>query len=292
MKATEPIIPYIGRHASIEGKTFSEVIESSYDDERLRCVQFFPGNKMSYYGRKLDKEDLKKVTEFTQEHMLKFFVHSNYLVNLAHDPENNGKSMKSLASTLETFTEAGGSTVVHIGKHLNKYSIEDVARTLSYYEFSDGDPNFYPLLLENASGNKQKGTSLGCTWDELETLASLTRDQEGIGFCIDTQHAYSGGLCSFQTEDCVNEFFKTLDEKIGLKRIKLFHLNDSHVEYGDLSDRHANLFEGHIWGSQTPKQTKAFKHFLYTCGALNIPLITETKCDSDPEKAYTLLNKH
>ena len=65
-------------------------------------------------------------------------------------------------------------------------------------------------------------------------------------------------------------FLQKFDELIGIKHIKLIHLNDSERKLGSMIDRHANIGFGHIGKKSLACVAKFFiKH--------NIPIILEAK---------------
>ena len=73
---------------------------------------------------------------------------------------------------------------------------------------------------------------------------------KNIGLCLDTCHAFSAGMCKFDTKESVDSLFDEMDECFGLERVKLIHLNDSKREYMSLVDKHQPLCFGHIWAEE------------------------------------------
>lgn len=271
------IYPIIGSHQSISGITVAERIKKTNEENSRKVVQFFNGSKFSYFRKKIPQEDINKILSYSKENMIHAFAHAPYTINLARDPLKKPDSLSGLHRDLKELSPAGISSVVHIGSHLNEYSIQSVCRTLSALNFNDSTG--HPLLLENAAGD---GTDLGVTWEELKILADNTN--EHIGFCIDTQHLFATGQVDFKTVDGVNEFYKQVDRTIGLKRLKLFHLNDSKYnpedpiasrKYCSKKDAHANISRGFIWGDKK-EDLKGLKHLLMRGGELGIPFICET----------------
>jgi len=260
-------------------------------------VQFFNGHATSYYRKKLSDQEAREILYYSQTIGVRAFVHSPLIINLAKDvtPADN-KSIKSLHDDISAVGKAGISSICHIGKHLDKFSIESVCRTLQCLDFW-GSARTYPLLLENAAGD---GTELGTSWDQLAFLAQNTDPH--VGFCIDTCHAFNPLKPDFTTVDGVNEFFKQLDRSIGLRRVKVIHLNDAKWNPGNprgKKDHHEDIGKGFIWsssalGAQPSKSDPllGLSHLLLRGAELDIPFVIETPNPSDPEVCYAVLQRY
>lgn len=304
------IMPVIGSHVEATRAKLAKTVENV----ELPVVQFYTGGR-STFQRSPIKDDLGRRL-FEAGYKTEMFIHGCLNINLARDPSESPKGFRSLLTDIDNAKKIGGCLVVHIGSHLNEFSVDSVTDNLGKMSFeSDHHPQYKPLLLENCSGNKGKGTKIGSTWDELEALSQ--RKPERVGFCIDTQHSFAAGLSKFDSVDEINEFFKKLDNKIGIENVKLFHLNDSEITFDGKVDRHAQIFPskskfsidlsflpinttveisnssgGNIWDSmQEDRKSDAFKHLLLKCGELKIPLITETRNKNDASMCYEFLSK-
>lgn len=280
----ERVTPLIGPSADSIGMTPIQLLEMT-QAAQIPVVQFFNGEPDRYQRRKLDTRTSIEALKFMQTHGTRAFAHCPFCINLAKDPVEEPKSIKSILADIQALGQCGISSVTHIGHHLKKYSVESVCRTLSCLDFW-GVPGAFPLLLENAAGD---GTELGVGWDELRFLAQHTDHR--VGFCIDTQHAFAGIRPDLQSVDGVNQFFKDIDSSVGLNRVKLFHLNDSLWAPGTVKgkkDRHAPSCQGAIWGIDE-KHRAGLKHLLFRGAELGIPFVTET-IGSDPAFIYDLLN--
>ena len=303
-------MPSIGNHVSGKRKDLKKTIDAC----PFPVAQFYTGGRQTYNRTEI-KDDLgRKLFDLGYETGM--FIHGCLNVNLARPPSGDlgSKGYRSLLTDLKSAKKIGGCLVSHIGSHLNQFSLDSVCENLGKLSLEDEHEFYKPLLLENSSGNKRTGTKLGCNWEELEYLANNLSDK--IGFCIDTQHSFAAGLCKFETVDQVNQFYKDLDNKIGLDRIKLFHLNDSEIDFDGKVDRHASIISdgrsvnydslpflpkcvyretkifdsGKIWDNMNEERKgKAFKHFLLRAAEHKIPLITETPNAQDPVYCYEFL---
>jgi deoxyribonuclease-4 len=102
------------------------------------------------------------------------------------------------------------------------------------------------LVLENSAGS---GGGLGTSIDELAGIASaaaaLGIPDERIGFCLDTAHAWGAGI-DMGAPSVVDDLVTAFDDRIGLRRLVMVHLNDSRSERGSRTDRHEHLGAGRI----------------------------------------------
>jgi deoxyribonuclease IV len=98
------------------------------------------------------------------------------------------------------------------------------------------------VLLEITAGS---GTSVGGSLENLQAiLKRIPEPQRGrVGVCFDTCHAYSAGY------DLVGDFdgvWAEFEDRIGLDRLGLFHLNDSKHPFDSRKDRHEHIGEGSL----------------------------------------------
>jgi deoxyribonuclease-4 len=110
--------------------------------------------------------------------------------------------------------------------------------------------------LENTAGGTN---AMARHFDRLARLWDAVGDS-GLGFCLDTCHAYAGG------EDLVGIVDRV---KAITGRIDLVHLNDSRDAFGSGADRHANVGEGTI----DPELLVA------VCAAAGAPVVVETPAE-------------
>jgi len=102
------------------------------------------------------------------------------------------------------------------------------------------------LVLENSAGG---GGGLGTGIEELAEIADRLAER-GIGadrvaFCIDTAHAWGAGI-DMSDPGAIDAFLGAFDERIGLDRVALVHLNDTRSGLGSRTDRHEHLGAGRI----------------------------------------------
>jgi deoxyribonuclease-4 len=99
-----------------------------------------------------------------------------------------------------------------------------------------------PILYENTAGSPQL---LGRDFDETAELIEKTGGPKRLGLCIDSCHLHATGY-DVRTPEGVKDLADEIDSKIGLKQLKLLHVNDSRDARGSNRDRHAPIPEGEI----------------------------------------------
>jgi deoxyribonuclease IV len=236
-------MPPLGAHLSVAGGVENALLTA----QALGCetVQLFTKNASQWAGRPFAPEEPARFRRTLKRSKLRFAsAHDSYLINLATaDPALWRKSVEAFADEV-TRAEALGLTylVTHPGAHVGageEAGLANVGRALD--EIHDRFPKAkVRVLLEITAG---QGTCLGHRFEHLATILTHVRDPRRLGVCFDTCHALAAGY-PLGTEA---EYHATLDEfdrVIGLKRLKLFHLNDSKKGLGSRVDRHEHIGKG------------------------------------------------
>ena len=171
--------------------------------------------------------------------------HALYLVNLAsRDEAVRENSLAALRATMQTADAIGAEAVVfHVGSHLGfgfDEAIELVVPALrELLELTSDD---LWLCMENAAG---AGGTVGRSVAELEALADAADRHPRLGICIDSCHWWASGV-DVSDPDALDRALLDLDERIGLDRLRLLHVNDSQTPLGSNRDRHELVGEGLI----------------------------------------------
>lgn len=87
-----------------------------------------------------------------------------------------------------------------------------------------------------------KGTELGRTFDQLAYIIDHCDYPELLGLCLDTCHLNDAGYDISDFDAILDE----VDEKIGLDKVLVVHVNDSKNPQGSHKDRHENIGFGTI----------------------------------------------
>lgn len=195
--------------------------------EGADLVQIFLGNPQSWKKPK-PRDD----AAILRASSLPLYVHAPYLINVAS--ANNRvriPSRKILQDTCDAAAEIGATAVIVHGGHVDDADVEaGCERWRKAVERLETD---VPVYLENTAGGDHAMArhfdTIARLWDEI--------GDTGIGFCLDTCHAWAAGEALIDAVDRINAI---------TGRIDLVHCNDSRDAAGSGADRHANIGAGKI----------------------------------------------
>jgi deoxyribonuclease IV len=161
------------------------------------------------------------------------YVHSPYVINVA--TTNNRiriPSRKLLQQTVDASAEVGAAAVIVHGGHVLADDELDVGLDNWRKTFERLDAKV-PVLVENTAGGDRamarRLDAIARLWDVVGSF--------GAGFCLDTCHAWAGGI---ELADVVDRILAISD------RIDLVHANDSKDGFDSGRDRHENFEAGSI----------------------------------------------
>jgi deoxyribonuclease-4 len=233
-----------GFHISIAGG-FSKVVERA----EVRCcdtIQFFSRNPRGWKYGPLDKEDVEQFRSSIQSSTLSpIFLHLPYLPNIASQKSKfYERSIDSIVTDLERAEQLGAQYLIihigHRGESSEDEAIEAVARGID--RAFERVKNSVILLLENTAG---QGSEIGSTFEQIKRIFNNVHENERMGVCLDTAHTFEAGH-DLSNKDGIERTIDSFDQTIGLKRLHLFHLNDSKTPLGSRRDRHWHIGEGYI----------------------------------------------
>jgi len=217
-------------------------------------MQIFTDNPSAWKRRAAPPAELPAFRErMAASAIAPLSIHAPYLVNLAGaDPLSLARSVTLVAEELRGAPTFGARFVnVHIGSHTGQGVTAGIARLTDGVReaFARAElPNETDtmLVLENSAGS---GGGLGTDVEELARIADAIGnagiDDRRIGFCLDTAHAWGAGL-DIADPVAIDDLLAAFDERIGLSRLVMVHLNDSRSERGSRTDRHEHLAAGLI----------------------------------------------
>lgn len=167
---------------------------------------------------------------------LTIYVHAPYLVNPSSmNPEVRLKSIQCLKEQL-TYVEKIGAKglVVHGGHPTGTGSSKDaISNWLEVLKALDMPVN--KILIENTAGGKEAVAR------KINTLTSFYQSLRDhgfeVGFCLDTCHAWAGGM---EQSNLVENILKAVG------KINLLHVNNSKDLFDSSRDRHENLNVGNM----------------------------------------------
>ncbi len=171
-------------------------------------------------------------------------AHDSYLINLASpDPVLRARSLESFTSELRRCGALGLDYLVsHPGNFMDDRA-SGIARNAEAVGIAlESVPGDVMVLMELTAGS---GTAIGSTFAEMSDLMERIPSplRKRVGVCMDTAHVFAAGY------DIVNDYagvMNRFDDEIGLRRLRMMHLNDSKAPLGSKRDRHELIGEGMI----------------------------------------------
>ena len=210
-----------------------------------------------------------------KQNNMNIIVHLSYVINCAQNWDLNSWWIKETMMEIISANKISAQyAVIHLGKMKElsvRESMNNMFTSLIYIHEKTKDTNV-KILLETSSG---QGSEMCYTLEDLSLLykkfskhkSHEIRDRFGI--CLDTCHIFAAGYDISDVKK-IDKVVKKIDDLIGIKNIKLIHLNDSKNEMGSKKDRHENIGHGFIGKNQLKKIINIF-------GKKNkIPCILET----------------
>ena len=158
--------------------------------------------------------------------------------------------------------------VTHLGSHKGSGEENGIRRLVGALNKVAETNADVIILLENTAGQKN---SVGSDFTQLEEIFSKCKPSKRFGICLDTCHAFVAGY-DLRTKEDVTKAIKKFDDSIGLKNLKILHLNDSKGELNSNRDRHDHIGLGEIGKEGLGEIVKIMNKN-------NIPIVLETPID-------------
>ena len=252
-------MPILGAHMSIAGG-FYKAAEAAGRCE-MNCVQIFtaapqqwpapqpePGSRKLPAVKEIPSADAERFgAALVEQRLTHPLAHASYLINLASpDPPLWARSIAALIVELQRAERLGVPFVVlHPGSYTTsseQRGLRRIAQGLDRVHRATAKLKAR-CLLENTAG---QGSNLGWKFEHLAEIFSLVKDPDRLGgVCIDTCHAFAAGY-AMGTEKEYKATMRQLNQLVGVKQIKAFHLNDSKREFGSRVDRHEHIGRGEL----------------------------------------------
>lgn len=234
----------LGVHVSIAGHIYEAVDRTA----ELGCntFQIFSRNPRGWATTRLDPKDVEEFKRRRKEKdITPVVVHIPYLINLCSPEEGLWK--KSVNAYIDDIRRAdmldAEYFVTHIGSHKGKGEEFGISRFSAGLNkaIEKAKPKL-TILLENTAGS---GDCLGYRFEHLKAIIDKIKEKKKIGICLDTAHTFESGY-DVKTKAGLDATLKKIDSIVGLKRIKVIHLNDSKTAFGSNADRHWHIGKGEI----------------------------------------------
>jgi len=260
---------FIGAHVSAAGGV--ENVPERAHEIGATGFALFTKNQRQWKAKPLSKENIEGFKNECEKYgysMDAVIPHDSYLINLGHpEQEKLQKSRDAFLVELQRCEQLGIKLLnFHPGSHLKKISeTECLSRIAESINIALDQTKFTKAVIENTAG---QGTNMGFRFEHLAEIMDQVDNQDRVGVCIDTAHAFAGGY-DISTEEGFHDTFEQFGKLVGFEKLMGMHLNDSKKELGTQVDRHDSLGDGFIgW---TP-----FELIMKDDRFNGIPLILET----------------
>jgi deoxyribonuclease-4 len=198
----------------------------------------------------------------------KIVIHANYTINFAKDWDENSPWIQEAINTINIANSINAYGVVfHLGKQMKltkQEAYNNMYMSIIYVLSMTKKCKNVKILIETVAG---QGSEMCSKIEDLgyfvKKFHKVTGIKNRLFVCIDTCHLFAAGY------ELDEDFFIKFDKLIGIKRIKLVHLNNSKNIKNSHVDRHDGLFVGKI---DTVVLKRVKKYFQ----GLKVPIIIES----------------
>ncbi|AFE09588.1 endonuclease IV [Corallococcus coralloides DSM 2259] len=256
----------IGAHESIAGGV-SQAFQRA-EAHGARALQIFTKNARGWSAPALTDAETEAFRAEARRTGLPVIAHGSYLVNLAGEaPEAREKSLACVTEELTRCERLGiPLLILHPGSHpdearglrLIAEGLDEVHRRCPGYTAR--------VCLEMTAG---QGSALGWRFEHLEELLSRVADEARLAVCLDTCHLFAAGY-DLRTPKGYAAVMDECDRRVGLHRVRAFHLNDCKKPLGCRVDRHEEPGKGAI-GLTAFRCLMKDARFVDTIGVLETP---------------------
>jgi deoxyribonuclease-4 len=233
----------IGAHVSTGGGLLRAIERA--EERNCDAIQVFNQSPRMWRPTRYSDDDFAAFREAMDASRVQVVaIHMIYLINpAAKDKEMQRKSLESLTHALRVGDGIGAiGVVVHPGALKDDTRANASKRAVKLIKEALARSESCPIIYENTAGSPQL---LGRDFDETAELIDRTGGPKRLGLCIDTCHLWATGY-EIGTPEGVSGLVDEIDSKVGLKQLKLLHVNDSRDARGSNRDRHAPLGKGEI----------------------------------------------
>ena len=244
-------------------------------------IQIFTGPPNSLHQGKIFKysdEEIKKIIKFKEDNKIKIYIHAKYILNFSKPllPKNKIFLVRFVQDLDFSKKIKSNGVILHFGTASNNLTKIEARNNMIKSLIScldHADLKSIPIL-ETSSG---EGNYIGKTIDDMKNIVDKlpNKYKKRIKFCIDTCHIFVSGYPIHKDKGFKN-YIKEFDEKIGINKIALIHLNDSKTKFNMKNDRHEEIGKGYIFDEKKGGNMNTLKDIIKFSKKEKIPLILET----------------
>jgi len=257
---------FIGPHVSISTSIALAVERAN----ALGATGFglFTKNQRQWKSKNLENSEIIAFKENMERFGFSYnalLPHAGYLINPATPDEE--LRIKSLELFQEEANRVGFLGINRINIHPGAFKEGDrkegIKRTANMLDSVLSSHPKLKIAIENTAG---AGTILGSTFEELSEILENIKQNDRVGFTLDTAHLFASG---YDVKDDITGVLDDFIARFGSDKLYGMHLNDSKAELSSHKDRHDNLGLGLIG-------IEAFIEIVRRKEVQNKPLILET----------------
>ncbi len=272
----------IGIHLSTSGGVFRAA-------ERAHAIgantfQIFSSSPRMWRAQRLEASHCEQMRRLRQKYdCFPLVIHTSYLVNLCSQTELfRQKSIVAFRGEVERALALGAEyLVLHPGswKGLSReeglrLAAESIAEAVDGVRFDDCD---FRVLIENTAGAE---FSLGGKFEQVAELIQRLEPVVPVGACLDTCHCHVAGY-DLVSEAGFEEIVAQIRSTIGLKSVRVWHMNDAKAVRGSRLDRHQHIGRGTIG-------LEPFRRLLNDRRFAHCAFIAETPVDEEGDEAWNV----
>jgi len=232
---------YIGCHLSASkgftamGKTALQIGANTF--------QFFTRNPRGGKAKSISEKDVTDFLALAKENKFGILTaHAPYTLNAAAADENVRQfALETMSDDLKRMEYMPHNYYnFHPGSHVGQGAKEGIKRIADLLNTVLTKEQTTTVLLETMAG---KGTEIGRSFEELQSIIQKVELKEKLGVCLDTCHVYDAG---YDIVNRLDDVLKDFDRVIGLNRLKAIHLNDTKNPFASHKDRHEKMGQGFL----------------------------------------------
>ena len=237
---------YIGSHVGLNAPEFFLGSVKEAISYGANTFMFYTGAPQNSFRKPLNELKIEEGKRLLKEHgfdLSKLVVHAPYIINAANYTKIDlyEMSINTIINELRRTAAFGAKILVlHPGSHVGMGAdkgIEGLCKALDLALSCDGTD--VKIAIETMAG---KGHEIGVNFNEIKMIIDGCKQKDRLGVCMDTCHISDAGYDLNNFDSILDEF----DEKVGLNRLLVIHINDSKNPTGAHKDRHENIGYGYL----------------------------------------------
>ncbi|OUC51240.1 deoxyribonuclease IV [Eggerthia catenaformis] len=235
----------IGSHVSMGGKDMLLGSVKEALSYQANTFMFYTGAPQNTKRKPVSRMKIQEALALMKENGIdknNIVVHAPYIINLANTlkKETYELAVSFLREEIQRVEEIGmRRLVLHPGSHVKAGEEAGINSIISGLNDVLTENQNAVVCLETMAG---KGSELGISIDHLAYIIDHVFYKDKLGICLDTCHLNDAGYDLSLFDEILDE----IDQKIGLDKVLVVHVNDSKNPRGAHKDRHENIGYGTI----------------------------------------------